>query len=533
MMNKLTPESVWQEYSKDKAYKNTLDLYNKVKRHEKFYIGDQWYEVNAPDLEKPVLNFVKHVVNYLMSVLVVNDVGISFKNFIPNSKKMMKEDEYIPLQGEIIKTEEDRINEQMLINEVERVNENVKFRAKLRELLHNGTVTGDMCIYARYNPEIDDYSQPTSGEIECEIVDNINVAFGNPYTPEVEKQPYIIIIKKELTKELRKQYPEFASEIKPDNEDNYNNEEKSEDETTTVLIRFYKENGKLCFTEGTKDVFFYEPVRTEQTLYPVAYMNWEKQKDCYHGASAMEFMIPNQIAVNKLWAMAIIYAKNNALPKTFYDKTKITKWTNDAAAAIGVIGDPNQSVASSFRAYDMSAQLFAIVNNTVDMSKNFMGANSAALGEVRPDNTSAIIALQKSSAAPLELQRLGLYQFIEDYVRIIYDIIKSNYGLRYVVDVTDDGTEIARLVDFSELSINSQLIVDVGPSDYWSELAQTVTIDNLFAKGIITDAVTYLESIPEKQINNKNKLIAELKEQQQRMAQSAMVGEIPAEVTDG
>ena len=40
-------------------------------------------------------------------------------------------------------------------------------------------------------------------------------------------------------------------------------------------------------------------------------------------------------------------------------------------------------------------------------------------------------------------------------------------------------------------------------------------MDNLFSKGVITDAIMYLEGIPDKYIRNKSKIIDQLKERQQ------------------
>ena len=84
-------------------------------------------------------------------------------------------------------------------------------------------------------------------------------------------------------------------------------------------------------------------------------------------------------------------------------------------------------------------------------------------------------------------------------------------------------------LDFSNFdTINYDTNVDVGASSYWSELMQVQTMDNLFAKGIITDAVLYLESIPSKYLKNKEKIIAAVKEQQAMMAQqTAMPTEAP------
>ena len=127
-----------------------------------------------------------------------------------------------------------------------------------------------------------------------------------------------------------------------------------------------------------------------------------------------------------------------------------------------------------------------------------MGDSDAALGNVRPDNTSAIIAVQKASAMPLELQRMAFYQFVEDYVRIFIDIMRVDYGLRTVTTVDEKGNIISAPVDFGQLNdMNLKLNIEVGASTYWSELLQVQTMDNLFSIGIISDAITYLESIPD------------------------------------
>lgn len=56
---------------------------------------------------------------------------------------------------------------------------------------------------------------------------------------------------------------------------------------------------------------------------------------------------------------------------------------------------------------------------------------------------------------------------------------------------------------------------------------QVQTTDNLFANGIITDAVTYLESIPDGYVKNKQEIIRKIKEKQaqdQLLQQAAAMG---------
>ena len=80
----------------------------------------------------------------------------------------------------------------------------------------------------------------------------------------------------------------------------------------------------------------------------------------------------------------------------------------------------------------------------------------------------------------------------------------------------EEGTEQYALVDFNSLPYDAMEInVEVGSSAYWSELMQIQTADNLFNKHIITDAITYLETIPDRYIRNKGKILEQLRQMQE------------------
>lgn len=529
-MNK-TPEEIFKEYSKCEQYNVSLDLYETVKKNENFYIGRQWEGVNAPDLDKPVLNFLKRVTTYFISMIVSDDIGVSFRFFLeqPGSDAIAK----------------------MLSNEVDRVIERTRAKALNREMLKNAVVDGDGCFYLYFDTSVQN-GQPISGEIVIENIDNTKVLFGNPYVSDVQAQPYLLIAKRSLLDTIKEQARQNGVEdidrITPDdNRDRFYGEEKdSQNDLVTSVVKLWKQDGVVHYTEVTRDVVIKEETVTGYKLYPVAYMSWDKIKNSYHGQSAITGLIPNQIFVNKLWAMAMEHQKRMAFPKLFFDRTKIRKWTNKVGEAIGVEGNPNDAIASNFRAADMSGQVLELVEKTVSYTRDFMGASDAALGNVKPDNTSAIIAVQKASAAPLELQRLAFYQFIEDYVRIIVDMMVANYGLRYVSmeQAADMGaapgmeaTDELVLFDFASLNVDAmELNVDVGTSAYWSELTQLSTNDNLLLqgildKGVIEDCITYIEGIPDKQLNNKNKILERLKQkkaaQEAQAMQAAQMQQMP------
>ena len=210
------------------------------------------------------------------------------------------------------------------------------------------------------------------------------------------------------------------------------------------------------------------------------------------------------------------HVKKMAFPKIAYNRALLPGgWSNRAGEAIPVNGDPNLALCANLGGADMSNQVISLIEKTISYTRDTMGASDAALGNIRPDNTSAIIAVQKSAQMPLELQRMAFYDFVEQYIRIFLEIMRVDYGLRYVNTSNQEGESFPQLTDFSQLEyLQLKLDVDVGAGSFWSELAQVQTIDNLLQNGIISDPITYLDSIPDGYIKNKAKMIAKLKEQQ-------------------
>ena len=491
-------ERIFREYEDCVAYNNSIDLYSTVKQNENFYLGKQWEGLNAPDLDKPVLNFIKRVCSYTVAMLVSDDIAVSIKPFdrTPKNERAAR----------------------FLESEVTRVIERTKAKALSRDMLRSCVVDGDGCFYWYFDPEKGRKrgSEP-SGEIELELCDNTRVLFGNPFERDIQKQPYIIIVKREQTSAVKERAKRFGGAVKSITSDNggsyFDESGYNPRDLTTVLLKLYKQDGKVYFCEVTRNAVVRPETATEYGLYPLSFMNWERVKNSYHGQAVITGLIPNQIAVNKLWAMAIRHQHTLAFPKVFYDRMKIKEWSNKVGEAIGVAGNPNDAVATSFKAEAMSAQLTEIVDKTISYTKEFMGASDAALGNVNPTNASAIIAVQKATAAPLELQRLAFYQFVEDYVRVIIELICASYGERLTSYTDENGKLIEGLVDFKSINPSElELSIDVGPSAYWSELTQMGTLDNLFAKGVISDALLYLESVPDGYIRNKSRIVARLRE---------------------
>lgn len=501
---KLTPQKIWDEYLKGEDYHRQIDLYETVKRNERFYEGDQWEGVNAPDLEKPVINIFKRAITYIGSQIVSDDVGINLEPFGKNDETSKACD--------------------VLNEQIERIVEITKAKSKNRDIIRDAAITGDGVMYAYFDPEKGKY-----GEIELENVDNDKVIFRNPFEHDVQKQRSIIIVKRMLLGDLKDLARENGvsedeiDKIKADCRMEYSGEKGNIGKSlATVLLRFWKEDGVIWFSESTEDIFIKKPTKTKAKLYHIAWMPWERKKDSYHGTAVITPYIQNQIYVNKMWALAMVFSSKMAWPQRFYDATKIRgNLTNKVGQAIGVAGDPKSAVYFDSPAGNMSAQVLELVDRTIKYTRESLGVTDAALGDVKPENTSAIIAAAEQSAAPLIFQKLANHQFWEDLVHIFLDIIREMYGLREIYSDCEmpDGSFIKQKTDFdfSKVDYDSfDIKVNIGNASYWSQLMQVQTMDAFFKNGIIDDALVYLEHIPSGYVAEKEGIIRDLKNKRSR-----------------
>ncbi len=510
-----TPREIWSEYNRAVSYNRGIDLYETVKKNENFYIGRQWEGLRAPDLSKPVINVLRRVVSYFVSMIVADDIGVAFTPFIKSEELVRKAE--------------------IWSREIEKVIELAGIKEKSRDVIRNAAVDGDGILYF-YFDKTARTGQLARGRIECELVDNTSVLYGNPYVSDVQKQPYVIVEVKKSVDAVRDEAIEHgmsedeAYEIVPDSEVEMYDISRNgpRDDLVTVLVKFWREDGEIHAIKTTRNTVIRKEWNTGYHRYPLAVMSWDKVKNSYHGVAAITGLIPNQISINQLFAMAIHSVKANAFPKTIYDATKISAWSNKVGQAIGVIGNPNDAIASAFRGADMSNQVLVLIDKVIQNTLEFMGASDAALGNINPQNTSAIIATQKASAMPLELQKLEYRRFTEEYIKTLVDMMSVDYGLR---EVQSDEDGMVEFFDFgSEDSAELSMKIDIGSAAYWSELMQVQTLDNLFAKGVITDAVTYLEGIPEQYLKNKSKIIAKLRNDMESLpVQAALPPELPAD----
>lgn len=601
----------WKLYEDGRLYNNRLvpNQYNTVNTNTEFFIGNQW--LHLPDtpamrgLPKPTFNILKRVASLFIASLTSSGVALRFE----------------PLAYYDGSNLTDPNHDAAAFANAEAANllEKFKMDYRLRDALFDGAITGDYCAHFWFDPDALPYGGAFGahrGEIQMELVDGINVMFGNPNDRRVETQPYVLIVGRDTVEHLKWEAERFAKNksvyksgksakeadsgfadaIMPDAENLYftgvggRTEITSDDGNGKALyVLLYTKvsrevdqtdaNGDVVYedevdekgnpvfekgildalgqpvpkrrpvktiettvhvTKATRTAVIYEDVDTGLSRYPIAWGNWEKQKNQYHGRALVSGLIPNQIFINQMFATAMRHLQLMAFPKTVYNADLVSSWTNEVGQAIGVRGlapgsNLNQ-VAYNLQPAEMSNQIFTLIDKAMAYTKECLGATDAQMGNVKPDNTSALMVLQTNAEVPLENIRSNVYEWVEDIGAILLDFMGTYYGKRPIV-VEEEFEEpvmasggvpqiepqtgqmatqkIVRKVlkefdfaQFKHLWLN--LRVDVGATTYFSEIAMTQTLDNLRRDGTL-DVIQYLERIPDKLIPKKQELIDELK----------------------
>lgn len=514
--------AAWNAYEQGRAYNNRLNLDETVKANENFFIGKQWEGVQANGLPTPVVNIIKRVVGFITATITTDNIKMNASALGNTPHTSELED---PVR--IINEEFAALTE---LNEVP---------ALSREFARNAAVDGDACMYTYWDANAD-AGNGIKGAIKTEIINNTRVLFGNPADKDVQSQPFIQIVRRLPCRTVQKMakrngISDFAV-ITPDSEDVRDVDGvKYTDNMTTVITTLYRDDdsGEIYSFESTHNCEVKKPISLGIRLYPICWLSWDVIHDSYHGQAMVTGLIPNQIFINKTLAMAMISMMRTGFPKYVYDKIRVAKWDNRVGGAIGVAGNID-NVAKAIDPPSLSPQVAQFIQLTIDVTEQSLGATSVALGDTRPDNTSAILALQRAASTPSEQTKQNLYRAIEWLYRIYYEFIGEYYGVRPVDMATPEKIkeayqfaaggspmiadpsmqppeELTMDFDFGFFRKNPMMLkLDVGASTYYSEIASMQTLDGLLMQDKI-DIVQYLERIPDEYIPKRRALIEDIK----------------------
>lgn len=557
------PEQIFEEYETGRTFKSGLGrkgLYEQGKINERFYIGDQWHGARCGN-DRPLVrhNVIKRIGDYKMAVVASNPVTVNYSvEGVPNTvgiSDRARDERDAFAQGQISPQEtmglppeeELAVTMTALSDYFKTTAERVKFDDQKEQALRNAYVSGTGVLYTYWDDKIrtglyadESGTTPIQGDIACEVLDIENVYFGDPNLYDVQAQPYIIIAQRksvaDLQREARRNGRSEAEidAIKPDRDTGYMAGDRAEDEPedsrkAAVLTKFWKEWDK----DGTCRILATVVVRgatiryrwdTKLRLYPLAAFRWERRRNCAYGESEITYLIPNQIAINRMLTANVWAVMMLGMPLTIVNQDIVHQpITNDPGQLIEVNGT-SEDIANAIRyvnppnfAPAFEQNITSLISNTLTQS----GANDAALGDVRPDNTSAIVAVREAATMPMQTVQNRFYSFVEDVARVWAEMWVTMYGRRSLKIEDENGVWYMPFDGEKYRDLLISVKVDVGASALWSEIQSVNTLDNLLASQIITPK-QYLERLPKGSVPNLSGLIREMQEAQRAQEEAAM-----------
>lgn len=548
---------VYQLYLSGVAAKSAIDLYDTVNRNERFYAGDQWYGVNAPDLPKPVVNFIKRAcqqkianvgntpakVQFLASDLPARVVtGGAVKE---QGERNLRRIEALreeregktpapPAPGDLASESDAAVLTAMFEMDWQRLKMDYVNRCGLLD----ACVSGDYVLYGYWDPDAET-GQESRGRIAVERIDSVNYYPTNVNDPDVQKQPSVILARRELLSDVKAQAKRYGAKpadlqnIAPDWERQWEAGDMAQRESfdpdaekcTTLLYLWRDAATGRIFAQKTCRACIIRPAwDTLLKRYPICSMNWELRKNSAFGRAEITGLIPNQVVVNRIYAMAALSIMQNAFPKVLYSQAAgIHEWSNDLTRAIPV-NVPDVSAAAKYLSpASMASDAYAFPEKVMRTSMELIGANDVEMGNTDPVNTSAFLLAKQQAEVPLQTVANRFYAMMEEFALNWLDMTFAYLTAgRWVTLRHTDGTRFTDV--FAPERFRTRLWsveIQVGGGVQWSYGTVLDQLGKALQAGQI-DFETYLRAMPEDYFPNREQLLTAL--EKARRQKSAPAG---------
>ncbi len=529
----ISPEKIFAEYEKARRFKSSIGkrgLYEQNRINERFYVGDQWHGAACGE-DRPLVrhNIIKRIGDYKIAQLEGNHLSVNYcaegfsqnlavkDNILGQRKELSKSDNSIfaPLKSQ---------NEVgLMISVLDSYRNTTACRVKLEGILDSALrdayIRGTGVVYTYFDPEIKTGlfadrrgGTPILGDIVCERLKIEDVYFGDPAVTELQKQPYIILTEEKTSADIAAQALRYGA-----SKEAANRIMQKGDTKLTLYTKLYKAadscgNIKVYATKVTEKEIIRPPFCMGISVYPLSVFAWERRDGCIYGDSEITYIIPNQIAINRMITASVWSAMSSGMPLMVVNGDLISgDITNEPGQIIKAYGTA-EDISSAVKFVsppDYSAGYNQSVNNLIENTLTQCGANEASLGDLEASNTSAIIELREASAKHLIPLKNRYYAFVEDISLIWAEFFFSMYGKR-CLKVSDDNGIWYFPFDASRYK-DLVLTVTVTASEGVTrgEKEQATALAELLDRGAITPA-QYIKRLPSGIVPDVQPLIDEL-----------------------
>ncbi|MBQ7971681.1 MAG: hypothetical protein IJ294_04975, partial [Clostridia bacterium] len=372
-----TSEQIWKEYQEGCALLTRDGFYDRSEECHSFYAGDQWRYLQTDGERLPVYNMIEPIVKYKTAVVAQNNLTVNY-SFDTSDHPALST---IAHQAA-----------QLLNRNARLLWEQNQMDQKCWEAVEDGCVTGASYLYF--------YMQ--NGKVQAEVLDGVNLIFGDEQEQDINEQPYILIVQRRSVRQVQKEArangidEQEIAQIFPDTDllcqsgmDRLQENALEENRKCISILKFYKKDGNVCFTQSTKNCVYHpETVLAGVSRYPIAPFIWARRKGSCRGRGAVEGLIANQIAVNKNLSRMDIAIRRFAFPKLVYNAPRIQNVEDiEKIGASIAVDDPNVRIGdliSYVQPAGINTLAYNFMGNMITTTRELCGAGDAVTGQINP-----------------------------------------------------------------------------------------------------------------------------------------------------
>lgn len=497
-------------------------------------MGDQWHGAGCGE-DRPLVrqNIIKRIADYKMAVIGSDRLAVTFSaQGIAQTAQ---------LRGELEQwrdgTSEQACDYETYVSRVAcalsdhfaATAERLKFDDLKQRVMLDAYITGTGILYTYWDDRLDtglfadhERTTPIRGDIACELLHVDQLVLGDPAVEQLQDQPYLIIAQQRGVEAIQEAARRFGGSgwqsIRP--ESSISTDKASE--KATVLTRFWKELdgqgvARVWGMQVCGNAVVRPPWCLGVRLYPLADFRWDVRHGCGYGESEIVHLIPNQIAINRMLTAKVWATMMTGMPIMVVNGDAITQpITNDPGQIIPVYGS-SEDVEHAIRYVDppaYSSQFESGITNLISDTLSQAGVSGVVLGDVHPDNASAILAVREAALRPMQLLRNRFFTFCEEVARVWSEFWIAMYGHRPLMLQNASGSRYCAFDGAACEKLLFSVKVDVSESVSGDQATGLEILTRLLEGGMIT-AAQFVSRLPAGIIPGQRRLLQELQSKEE------------------
>ena len=537
MLREELAKKIWNDWEKGLEYQKKLNLKETCEQCVDFYEGRQWPRATekTKNMPRPVINIIRYIVNGKKSNILSSKISAVYKPLVYN-----QETATLATEGA-----------EAFTNFASHIRKEIKQDDLDNKAILDGLKKGTYIFHYFWDKEKNSGMAKFNGGLNGQIIDLLSVVFANPRQKDEQKQKWIIIQSRENIKTLKKiAEANGASKTEvdmitadEDSEKNYDYEEQEGEEYATVLTRYFRKNGEVCYIKSTKNMIIQtetlltpdinkveleldengetneddeqidmdkpEKEPFKMTLYPIVVGVHDPRENSIYGIGEIEQLIPTQKAINFNYAMMQMASQNIGFPKMIVRPTalqgkQITNTPGEILTDYSAGFDGVKYLNSP--AFNNSPML--VSDKLLEMARTVTGATEVVNGEVLGKNMSgsAIVALQTQAKVPIEDIQKGFWRVHEKIAKVWEQFFKAyyNFDTEYIIE-KENKPEVNVFNGSQYQDIDFETTIDVGAGSAYSESLSINLLESALQRGDITFD-DYIDLYPDTAMPFKAKL---------------------------